>query len=139
MFGLLICCKLERGMLKHVLHRPLYMYHALHALYASDPWLSWLSRCLSCAISSAPMARPSLSCRVPFLLQALVSNGGYRYLDVRPKIEYDDVGKVIGSLNIPVKNGTKRWSSEKQRKVWMLLLSLSHGRAGSSAMRGSHT
>lgn len=50
--------------------------------------------------------------------RALVSNGGYRYLDVRPKIEYDDVGKVIGSLNIPVKNGTKRWSSEKQRKVF---------------------
>ena len=38
-------------------------------------------------------------------------------MDVRPKVEYEDVGKVGGSINLPVKNGTKKWSPEKQKKV----------------------
>lgn len=53
------------------------------------------------------------------VVQALVSNGGYTYLDVRPAIELEQVGKVNGvnMVNIPVMNGGSRWSSEKRKKV----------------------
>ena len=54
-------------------------------------------------------------CRV--VVQALYEKGGYAYLDVRPKVEYEDVGRVAGSVNIPVMNGQKKWSSEKKKKV----------------------
>ncbi|KAK9808139.1 hypothetical protein WJX73_001091 [Symbiochloris irregularis] len=52
--------------------------------------------------------------------RALVSNGGYTYLDVRPTIELDQVGKVNGvkMVNIPVMNGGAKWSSEKKKKVF---------------------
>lgn len=50
-------------------------------------------------------------------MQALVSDGQYKYLDVRPQIEFEDVGKVTGSINVPIMYGRKKWSSKKQKKV----------------------
>ena len=55
--------------------------------------------------------------------QALIEKGGYRYLDVRPKVEYEDIGRVIPSLNIPKMNGQKKWSAKKKRKVSFALYS----------------
>ena len=49
--------------------------------------------------------------------QALFSDGGYVYLDVRPKLEYDEAGKVPGSVNIPIVNSERKWDPEQQKKV----------------------
>ena len=50
-------------------------------------------------------------------LQALFSNFGYTYLDVRPSLELEEVGKVKGSVNVPIVNASRKYSSEKQKKV----------------------
>ena len=49
--------------------------------------------------------------------QALVSSLGWTYLDVRSKLETEDVGKVRIAVNIPCVNCTKKWSSEQGKKV----------------------
>lgn len=49
--------------------------------------------------------------------RALVSSLGWTYLDVRPSIEVEDVGKVKNSVNVPIVNATKKWDSEQQKKV----------------------
>lgn len=50
-------------------------------------------------------------------LQALTSTLGWTYLDVRSSLECEDVGKVKGSVNVPMVNATKKWDSEQQKKV----------------------
>ena len=50
-------------------------------------------------------------------LQALVSSLGWTYLDVRSKLETEDVGKVKIAVNIPCVNCTKKWNSEQGKKV----------------------
>ena len=50
-------------------------------------------------------------------MQALVSSLGWTYLDVRSKLETEDVGKVRIAVNIPCVNCTKKWSSEQGKKV----------------------
>lgn len=50
-------------------------------------------------------------------LQALFSNFGYTYLDVRPKLELEEVGKVKGCVNVPIMHAIRKYSSEKQKKV----------------------
>ena len=51
------------------------------------------------------------------IAQALFSTFGYTYLDVRPSLELEEVGKVKGSVNIPLVNASRKYSSEKQKKV----------------------
>ena len=55
-------------------------------------------------------------CDSPYA-QALVSSLGWTYLDVRSKLETEDVGKVRIAVNIPCVNCTKKWSSEQGKKV----------------------
>lgn len=50
-------------------------------------------------------------------VQALVSSLGWTYLDVRSKLETEDVGKVKIAVNIPCVNCTKKWNSEQGKKV----------------------
>mmetsp|Transcript_14762 Transcript_14762/g.36827 ORF Transcript_14762/g.36827 Transcript_14762/m.36827 type:complete len:226 (-) Transcript_14762:486-1163(-) len=40
---------------------------------------------------------------------------GYTYLDVRPTIEYQDVGKVKNSVNIPIVNMTKKYNAADRK------------------------
>lgn len=47
----------------------------------------------------------------------LFSEDGYTYLDVRPSLEYEDVGRVKGSVNIPMKHSKKVYDSEQKKKV----------------------
>lgn len=49
--------------------------------------------------------------------RVLFSAGGYTYLDVRPKIEYEDVGRVVGSVNIPIVNSVRKYDPEQKKKV----------------------
>ena len=50
-------------------------------------------------------------------VQALFSDGGYTYLDVRPKLEVDDIGKVKGSVNVPMANSARKYDPEQRKKV----------------------
>lgn len=50
-------------------------------------------------------------------LQVLFSELGYTYLDVRPELELDAVGKVRGSINVPIMNAKWRYDTEKKEKV----------------------
>lgn len=59
----------------------------------------------------------NMSDRLTSDAQALVSSLGWTYLDVRPSIEVEDVGKVKNSVNVPIMNATKKWDSEQQKKV----------------------
>lgn len=43
------------------------------------------------------------------------------YLDVRPALEYEEAGKVPGSVNVPVMNSKRRWDAKEQKKVQLLL------------------
>lgn len=45
----------------------------------------------------------------------LNAEGGYTFLDVRSKTEYEY--KITGSVNIPIINATWKFSSEKSRKI----------------------
>ncbi|KAK9816815.1 hypothetical protein WJX72_005336 [[Myrmecia] bisecta] len=49
--------------------------------------------------------------------RALFSSLGYTYLDVRPALEYEEVGRVKGSVNIPIKISKRVWNSEQKKKV----------------------
>ena len=53
----------------------------------------------------------------PACLQVLFSELGFVYLDVRPPLELDEVGKVRGSVNIPIMRSQRKWSPEEQKKV----------------------
>lgn len=48
----------------------------------------------------------------------LYKEGGYTFLDVRSKPEYDDDGKVPQAVNIPLINTTKRWDLETGNPVY---------------------
>lgn len=49
--------------------------------------------------------------------QVLFSELGYNYIDVRPAYEYDEAGKVKGSVNIPIKNTNKVFSAAENKKI----------------------
>ena len=49
--------------------------------------------------------------------QCLIERGDYTYLDVRPALELDAVGKFKGCVNIPVVNATWKWDAEQGKKV----------------------
>ncbi len=65
----------------------------------------------------------SLSCviilvaKIRLLLQALISSLGWTYLDVRSSLECEDVGRIKGSINVPMVNAVKKWDPEQQKKV----------------------
>lgn len=48
--------------------------------------------------------------------RCLMERGGYVYLDVRPSPELDAVGKVKGSVNVPIMNGTFKYNAELRKK-----------------------
>jgi 3-mercaptopyruvate sulfurtransferase SseA len=50
--------------------------------------------------------------------QVLFSDLGWKYVDVRPALEFEEVGKVPGSINIPVVNSKRVFSPEENKKVW---------------------
>lgn len=50
-------------------------------------------------------------------MQALYSNGGYTYLDVRSALEVDEVGKVKDSVNIPFVICTRVYDAQEGKKV----------------------
>lgn len=50
-------------------------------------------------------------------MQTLFSDLGYTYLDVRPALELEEVGKVKGSVNVPIAHASRRYDSEQQKKV----------------------
>ena len=50
-------------------------------------------------------------------VQVLYSEDGYVYLDVRPTLEIDAVGRFKGSVNIPVMNATRKYDPEQKKKV----------------------
>lgn len=49
--------------------------------------------------------------------RVLFSELGYTYLDVRPKLELEEVGKVRGSVNIPLVNAKRVYKAEEGKKV----------------------
>jgi hypothetical protein len=49
--------------------------------------------------------------------QCLVEKGGYVYLDVRPTLELDAVGKFRGCVNIPIMDARWVWDAEQGKKV----------------------
>ena len=50
-------------------------------------------------------------------MQVLFSEDGYTYLDVRPALEYEEAGRVKGSVNIPIVNAKRVWDPEQKKKV----------------------
>ncbi len=50
-------------------------------------------------------------------MQVLYSSEGYTYLDVRPKLENEEVGRVRNSVNIPMVNLRRVWDPEQKKKV----------------------
>jgi len=51
------------------------------------------------------------------VLQVLFSALGYKYLDVRPTIETEEVGKVKGSINVPLMNAKWKFDSKENKRV----------------------
>lgn len=51
------------------------------------------------------------------LRQVLYSEDGYTYLDVRPELEVQEVGKVKNSVNIPIMHATRKYDPEQKKKV----------------------
>lgn len=49
--------------------------------------------------------------------RALFSDGGYTYLDVRPALENEEIGKIKGSVNIPIVNSVRKYDPEQGKKV----------------------
>jgi len=47
----------------------------------------------------------------------LFTEGGYKYLDVRPELELDAVGKVKNCINVPLYNATSKYDPEQKKKV----------------------
>ena len=50
-------------------------------------------------------------------MQVLFSECGYKYVDVRPAYEYDEVGHVKYAINVPVMHMERKWSPEEKKKV----------------------
>jgi hypothetical protein len=49
--------------------------------------------------------------------RALFSSGGYTYLDVRPELELQEVGKVKGCVNVPIAHSKFAYDAEKREKT----------------------
>lgn len=49
--------------------------------------------------------------------RVLISELGYTYVDVRPDLELDTVGKLKFAVNIPLMNAKRVWSAEEGKKV----------------------
>ena len=49
--------------------------------------------------------------------QVVFSSDGYTYLAVRPRLEYEEAGRVKGSVNIPIMNARRVWDPEQKKKV----------------------
>lgn len=49
--------------------------------------------------------------------RVLFSEGGYVYLDVRPTLELEEVGKVKGCVNVPLVLSTRKYDPEQNKKV----------------------
>jgi hypothetical protein len=49
-------------------------------------------------------------------LQALYSNGGYTYLDVRSQLEVEEVGKVKDAVNVPFMLASRKYDPETREK-----------------------
>ncbi|KAK9825933.1 hypothetical protein WJX81_008674 [Elliptochloris bilobata] len=49
--------------------------------------------------------------------RVLYSEDGYTYLDVRPELEVQEVGRVKNSVNIPIVNATRKYDPEQKKKV----------------------
>lgn len=47
----------------------------------------------------------------------LFTEGGYKYLDVRPELELDATGKVKGCINVPIVNARWKYDPEQNKKV----------------------
>eukprot|EP01025_Chloroclados_australasicus_P038012 TRINITY_DN38904_c0_g1_i1.p1 TRINITY_DN38904_c0_g1~~TRINITY_DN38904_c0_g1_i1.p1 ORF type:complete len:250 (+),score=36.24 TRINITY_DN38904_c0_g1_i1:73-750(+) len=47
--------------------------------------------------------------------RVLFSKGGYTFLDVRPLLEADMIGRLRGSVQIPYKNAKKRWEDGQMK------------------------
>ena len=56
-------------------------------------------------------------CNDGAVVQVLFSEDGYIYLDVRPALEYEEAGRVKGSVNIPIANAKRVWDPEQKKKV----------------------
>ena len=68
------------------------------------------------ATAAAALLLPLPLPRLPPPPQCLMERGGYTYLDVRPSPELDAVGKVKGSVNVPIMNGTFKYNPELRKK-----------------------
>jgi hypothetical protein len=71
--------------------------------------------------SRAPTRRlqpptPPPPCPLPSPPQTLV-HLGYTYIDVRPELEVDEVGKWKGAVNVPFVNSKRVYSPEENKKV----------------------
>lgn len=49
--------------------------------------------------------------------RVLFSALGYKYLDVRPTAELEEVGKVKGSINVPIMNAKWKFDSKENKRV----------------------
>lgn len=49
--------------------------------------------------------------------RVLFTEGGYKYLDVRPELEIDSVGGVRGRVGVPVMNAKWEYNTEKKKKI----------------------
>jgi len=49
--------------------------------------------------------------------RCLISNLGYTWVDVRPALECEEVGKCPLAVNIPLVNSKRVWNSEERKKV----------------------
>lgn len=68
-------------------------------------------------INSVEENFPDAGVADPEEARALFSNLGYTYLDVRPALELEEVGKVKGSVNIPLMHAQRKYSSEQHKKI----------------------
>jgi len=69
------------------------------------------------AVASAPQSRLSHTSSAPPAQVLLSPEGGYTYLDVRPALELDEVGKFKGGVNVGLYSSVRKWDSEKGEKV----------------------
>jgi rhodanese-related sulfurtransferase len=49
--------------------------------------------------------------------RALFSSLGYVYLDVRPALELEEVGKVKGSVNVPIQHAKWKYNAEERKRT----------------------
>ena len=82
----------------------------------SSSSLATLTPSLPCACPLNPFNPPQPLALHPSPPQILFTEAGYTYLDVRPKLEYEDAGGVKGSVNIPIVNKKYVYDPAANRK-----------------------